>query len=102
MNGQEHASRSHVFTVGKTRIKLSRGWITKAREIYSNSMQVKSIACGCCFYSLSAYLVCIEASFLNGWVIFCFSDVWSERQCKCSCKDIVLATTKGFNFLADF
>ncbi|CAF1870364.1 unnamed protein product [Brassica napus] len=40
MNGQEHASRSHVFTVGKTRIKLSRGWITKAREIYSNSMQM--------------------------------------------------------------
>ncbi|KAH0887218.1 hypothetical protein HID58_063314 [Brassica napus] len=40
MNGQEHASRSHVFTVGKTRIKLSRGWITKAREIYSNSMQL--------------------------------------------------------------
>ncbi|KAF2603442.1 hypothetical protein F2Q70_00028674 [Brassica cretica] len=40
MNGQEHASRSHVFTVGKTRLKLSRGWITKAREIYSNSMQL--------------------------------------------------------------
>ncbi|KAJ4904006.1 Stomatal closure-related actin-binding protein 2 [Raphanus sativus] len=40
MNGQEHASRSHVFTVGKTRIKLARGWITKAREIYSNSMQL--------------------------------------------------------------
>ncbi|CAF2298394.1 unnamed protein product [Brassica napus] len=40
MNGQEHASRSHVLTVGKTRIKLSRGWITKAREIYSTSMQM--------------------------------------------------------------
>ncbi|KAJ0259428.1 Stomatal closure-related actin-binding protein 2 [Hirschfeldia incana] len=40
MNGQEHASKSHVFTVGKTRIKLSRGWITKAREIYSTSMQM--------------------------------------------------------------
>jgi hypothetical protein len=40
MNGQDHASRSHVFTVGKARIKLSRGWITKAREIYSTSMQV--------------------------------------------------------------
>jgi len=40
MNGQDYASRSHVFTVGKTRIKLSRGWITKARELYSTSMQV--------------------------------------------------------------
>ncbi|XP_020883148.1 stomatal closure-related actin-binding protein 2 isoform X2 [Arabidopsis lyrata subsp. lyrata] len=40
MNGQDHASRSHVFTVGKARIKLSRGWITKAREIYSTSMQL--------------------------------------------------------------
>ncbi|ESQ52803.1 hypothetical protein EUTSA_v10016526mg [Eutrema salsugineum] len=40
MNGQDHASRSHVFTVGKTRIKLSRGWITKARDIYSTSMQL--------------------------------------------------------------
>ncbi|CAN7128547.1 unnamed protein product [Brassica rapa subsp. narinosa] len=40
MNGQDYASRSHVFTVGKTRIKLSRGWITKAREIYSKSMQL--------------------------------------------------------------
>ncbi|XP_010508799.1 PREDICTED: stomatal closure-related actin-binding protein 2-like isoform X1 [Camelina sativa] len=40
MNGQDHSSRSHVFTVGKARIKLSRGWITKAREIYSTSMQL--------------------------------------------------------------
>ncbi|CAL9246152.1 unnamed protein product [Arabidopsis halleri] len=40
MNGQDYASRSHVFTVGKTRIKLSRGWITKARELYSTSMQL--------------------------------------------------------------
>nr|VDD57569.1 unnamed protein product [Brassica oleracea] len=40
MNGQDYASRTHVFTVGKTRIKLSRGWITKAREIYSTSMQL--------------------------------------------------------------
>ncbi|KAG5395611.1 hypothetical protein IGI04_017425 [Brassica rapa subsp. trilocularis] len=40
MNGQDHVSRSHVFTVGKARVKLSRGWITKAREIYSNSMQL--------------------------------------------------------------
>ncbi|KAJ0258509.1 Stomatal closure-related actin-binding protein [Hirschfeldia incana] len=40
MNGQDHTSRSHVFTVGKARVKLSRGWITKAREIYSNSMQL--------------------------------------------------------------
>nr|VDD62076.1 unnamed protein product [Brassica oleracea] len=40
MNGQDYASRSHVLTIGKTRIKLSRGWITKAREIYSTSMQL--------------------------------------------------------------
>ncbi|KAB1199678.1 hypothetical protein CJ030_MR0G018469 [Morella rubra] len=41
MNGQDHPSHSvHVFHVGKMRIKLSRGWITKAREIYSSSMQV--------------------------------------------------------------
>ncbi|CAA7028813.1 unnamed protein product [Microthlaspi erraticum] len=40
MNGQDHSSRSHIFSVGKTRIKLSRGWITKARDIYSTSMQL--------------------------------------------------------------
>ncbi|KAK4581118.1 hypothetical protein RGQ29_024690 [Quercus rubra] len=41
MNGQDHASHSvHVFHVGKMRIKLSRGWITKARENYSSSMQL--------------------------------------------------------------
>ncbi|CAN8254464.1 unnamed protein product [Cochlearia groenlandica] len=40
MNGQDYASRSHVLTIGKTRIKLSRGWISKAREIYSTSMQL--------------------------------------------------------------
>ncbi|KAJ6912522.1 hypothetical protein NC651_015064 [Populus alba x Populus x berolinensis] len=39
MNGQDHASHSvHAFNVGKMRIKLCRGWITKAREIYSMSM----------------------------------------------------------------
>ncbi|XP_041024638.1 stomatal closure-related actin-binding protein 3-like [Juglans microcarpa x Juglans regia] len=41
MNGQDHASHSvHVFHVGKMRIKLCRGWITKARENYSSSMQL--------------------------------------------------------------
>jgi hypothetical protein len=41
MNGQDHPSHSvHVFNVGKMRLKLCRGWITKAREIYSASMQV--------------------------------------------------------------
>ncbi|KAM7270459.1 hypothetical protein ACFE04_029673 [Oxalis oulophora] len=41
MNGQDHPSHSsHVFTVGKMRIKLCRGWITKAREIYSASVQL--------------------------------------------------------------
>ncbi|KAF2289231.1 hypothetical protein GH714_030925 [Hevea brasiliensis] len=41
MNGQDHPSHSvHTFNVGKMRIKLCRGWITKAREIYSASMQL--------------------------------------------------------------
>jgi len=41
MNGQDHPSHSvHVFHVGKMRIKLCRGWITKARENYSLSMQL--------------------------------------------------------------
>ncbi|KAI9121085.1 hypothetical protein K1719_008118 [Acacia pycnantha] len=41
MNGQDHSSKSvHAFNVGRMRIKLSRGWITKAREIYSPSMQL--------------------------------------------------------------
>ncbi|OAY40186.1 stomatal closure-related actin-binding protein 2 [Manihot esculenta] len=41
MNGQDHPSHSvHTFNVGKMRIKLCRGWITKAREIYSSSMQL--------------------------------------------------------------
>ncbi|PON51371.1 Stomatal closure-related actin-binding protein [Trema orientale] len=41
MNGQNYSSHSvHAFHVGKMRMKLSRGWITKAREIYSPSMQL--------------------------------------------------------------
>ncbi|KAJ8751869.1 hypothetical protein K2173_026070 [Erythroxylum novogranatense] len=41
MNGQQHPSHSvHVFNMGKMRIKLCRGWITRAREIYSTSMQL--------------------------------------------------------------
>ncbi|GAV86767.1 hypothetical protein CFOL_v3_30193 [Cephalotus follicularis] len=41
INGQDHPSHSvHVFNVGKMRIKLCRGWITKAREIYSSSVQL--------------------------------------------------------------
>ncbi|KAG8649026.1 stomatal closure-related actin-binding protein 3 isoform X2 [Manihot esculenta] len=41
MNGQDHPSHSvHTFNVGKMRIKLCRGWITKAREIYSASVQL--------------------------------------------------------------
>ncbi|XP_030463729.2 stomatal closure-related actin-binding protein 3 [Syzygium oleosum] len=41
MNGQDYQSHSsHTFHVGKTRIKLCRGWITKARDIYSASMQL--------------------------------------------------------------
>ncbi|XP_057467106.1 stomatal closure-related actin-binding protein 1-like [Actinidia eriantha] len=41
MNGQNYSSRSvHLFHVGKMRMKLCRGWITKARESYSKSMQL--------------------------------------------------------------
>ncbi|XP_075511467.1 stomatal closure-related actin-binding protein 2-like isoform X4 [Primulina tabacum] len=41
MNERNYSSQSvHLFHVGKTRIKLSRGWITKARESYSKSMQL--------------------------------------------------------------
>lgn len=50
MNGQDHPSHSvHAFHVGKMRIKLCRGWITKARENYSLSMQVLFIANNSCF-----------------------------------------------------
>ncbi|GMI65674.1 hypothetical protein like AT2G40820 [Hibiscus trionum] len=39
INGQNHPSRStHSFNIGKMRIKLCRGWITKSRENYSTSM----------------------------------------------------------------
>ncbi|KAH9738833.1 Stomatal closure-related actin-binding protein 2 [Citrus sinensis] len=41
MNGQDYSSHSnHCFNVGKLRIKLCRGWITKSREIYHTSMQL--------------------------------------------------------------
>lgn len=41
MYGQDHSSNStHSFNVGKMRIKLCRGWITKSRENYSKSMQL--------------------------------------------------------------
>ncbi|KAH9675276.1 Stomatal closure-related actin-binding protein 3 [Citrus sinensis] len=41
MNGQDYLSHSnHCFNVGKLRIKLCRGWITKSREIYHTSMQL--------------------------------------------------------------
>ncbi|KAK4481778.1 hypothetical protein RD792_012689 [Penstemon davidsonii] len=41
MNGRNYSSHSsHLFHIGKTRIKLSRGWITKARDSYSKSMQL--------------------------------------------------------------
>lgn len=41
MNGQDHSSRSvHVLHIGKTRMKLSRGWMSKSRESYSTSMQL--------------------------------------------------------------
>ncbi|ERM99102.1 stomatal closure-related actin-binding protein 1 isoform X1 [Amborella trichopoda] len=41
MNGVDHPSHSlHVFHVGKMRIKLRKGRITKAKEPYSSSMQL--------------------------------------------------------------
>ncbi|KAM7524413.1 hypothetical protein LguiA_014315 [Lonicera macranthoides] len=41
MNGRNYSSHSvHLLHVGKTKMKLSRGWITKARDSYSNSMQL--------------------------------------------------------------
>lgn len=41
MNGRNYSSRSvHSLHVGKMRMKLSKGWITKARDSYSGSMQL--------------------------------------------------------------
>ncbi|KAG5556032.1 hypothetical protein RHGRI_006606 [Rhododendron griersonianum] len=41
MNRQNYSSRSvHLFHVGKMRMKLCRGWITKARDSYSVTMQL--------------------------------------------------------------
>jgi hypothetical protein len=43
MNGKDYSSHSvHVFHIGKLRIKLRKGWSTKARESYSTTMKVKS------------------------------------------------------------
>jgi hypothetical protein len=43
MNGKDYSSHSvHVFHIGKLRIKLRKGWSTKARESYSTMMKVKS------------------------------------------------------------
>lgn len=53
MNGRNYSSHSvHLLHVGKTKMKLSRGWITKARDSYSNSMQV--LTCGQTMNLLSA------------------------------------------------
>lgn len=42
MNGRNYSSNStHLLRVGKMRMKLSKGWITKARDAYSStSMQI--------------------------------------------------------------
>lgn len=41
VNGRENSSHvSHVLHVGKMRIKLCKGRVTKAKEHYSSSMQV--------------------------------------------------------------
>ncbi|WVZ68476.1 hypothetical protein U9M48_017411 [Paspalum notatum var. saurae] len=41
MNGKDYSSNSvHVFHIGKLRIKLRKGWSTKARESYSTMMKL--------------------------------------------------------------
>lgn len=41
MNGRNYSSNSvHVLHVGKMRMKLCKGWITRARDAYSVSMQL--------------------------------------------------------------
>lgn len=48
MNGQDYSSHSvHVLHVGKTRMKLCRGWMTKCRESYSSSMQLCGVRGSC-------------------------------------------------------
>jgi hypothetical protein len=48
MNGKDYSSNSvHVFHIGKLRIKLRKGWSTKARESYSTTMKVKPDLCMC-------------------------------------------------------
>ncbi|GMH28317.1 hypothetical protein Nepgr_030160 [Nepenthes gracilis] len=47
MNGQDHPSHSvHVLHVGKTRMKLCKGWMTKSRESYSSAMQLCGVRGG--------------------------------------------------------
>ncbi|KAK6942143.1 Stomatal closure-related actin-binding protein, coiled-coil domain [Dillenia turbinata] len=47
MNGQDYSFHSiHIFHVGKIRMKLCKGWITKARESYSTSMQLCGVRGG--------------------------------------------------------
>uniref|UniRef100_A0A7C8YF31 Stomatal closure-related actin-binding protein PH domain-containing protein n=2 Tax=Opuntia streptacantha TaxID=393608 RepID=A0A7C8YF31_OPUST len=47
MNGRDYPSRSvHVLHVGKTRIKLCRGWMNKTRESFSTSMQLCGVRGG--------------------------------------------------------
>jgi hypothetical protein len=54
MNGKGYSSNSvHVFHIGKLRIKLRKGWSTKAREAYSAMMKVKSDDSVCVLEMLS-------------------------------------------------
>ncbi|XP_058107393.1 stomatal closure-related actin-binding protein 1-like [Magnolia sinica] len=47
MNGHDHPSHSiYVFHVGKMRIRLRKGMITKAKEPYSSSMQLCGVRGG--------------------------------------------------------
>jgi hypothetical protein len=59
MNGKDYSSNSiHVLHIGKLRIKLRKGWSTKAREAYSATMKVKSDGTVCNPFALQAELTC--------------------------------------------
>lgn len=66
MNGRNYSSHSaHLLRVGKMRMKLSKGWITKARDAYSStSMQVIIIACFCVLFLLAPFKI---ATCQTGW-----------------------------------
>lgn len=86
MNGRNYSSHSvHLFHIGKTRIKLSRGWITKARDSYSKSMQV--LGKNSYYYHQtrpSSFIFilyfCIYSSKLNAQ--YCFEKFFQQKHAK--------------------